>query len=180
MLLRRVKQARPDLEVRWSYFSLTQVNDKREGWTVWGAPEAEEVRGRLGFKAAEAARRQDGFEGFHTALLETFHQHKMDLEDIDTIRGAANEAGIDWDRMQSDMADPAILEGLARDHQRAVSELGVFGTPTFVVGGGAAYVRIRPAPESAEALEVFDQLARTIATRPFIREIKRPTAPKRD
>ncbi len=79
--------------------------------------------------------------------------------------------------MHADMADATILAGLARDHQRGVTELGVFGTPTFVFDGAAAYVRIRPAPEGSEALDLFDSLAGTIGARPYVREIKRPVPP---
>src|SRR5207245_11458493 len=52
------RSSRPDIDVRWRYFSLTQVNSKDDGWTVWSAPASEKVKGRLAFKAAEAARRQ--------------------------------------------------------------------------------------------------------------------------
>jgi 2-hydroxychromene-2-carboxylate isomerase len=175
VLLRRIRGHRPELNVRWSYFSLTQINDTREGWTVWSAPKDEHVRGRLAFSAAESSRRQGRFDEFHSALLDAHHDEKLDLEELETIRTAAATAGLDWDRTLADIADPTILEGLARDHTRAVDELGVFGTPTFVFAGDqAAYVRIRPAPEGPEALEVFDELARTIGTWTYVREIKRP------
>src|SRR6266478_2477910 len=57
------------IEVQWRYFSLTQVNSKDDGWTVWTAPPSEKVRGRLAFQAAEAARRQGRFAAFHRPLL---------------------------------------------------------------------------------------------------------------
>lgn len=181
MLLRRVQEHRSDLNVRWSYFSLTQVNDTREGWTVWNAPGDELVRGRLAFSAAEAARRQDRFDEFQPALLAAHHRRHLDLDELETIRSAALEAGLDWAQMRADMDDPGILKALERDHSRAVVELGVFGTPTFVFDGGrAAYIRIRPAPEGAEAVQVFDHLARTIGIWTFVREIKRPTRPRRN
>src|SRR5207247_2616096 len=63
-----------NLEVRWRYFSLTQVNSKDDGWTVWGAPASELVRGRLAFQAAEAARRQGRFDEMHGALLQARHR----------------------------------------------------------------------------------------------------------
>jgi len=63
-----------NLEVRWRYFSLTQVNSKDDGWTVWDAPASEPVRGRLAFQAAEAARRQGRFDEMHGALLQARHR----------------------------------------------------------------------------------------------------------
>jgi predicted DsbA family dithiol-disulfide isomerase len=178
-LLRKVGEHRPELHVRWSYFSLTQINDTREGWTVWDAPKDEQIGGRLAFSAAESSRRQGRFDEFHIALLDAHHDGKLDLEELETIRSAGATAGLDWERTKADIADPTILEGLARDHTRAVDELGVFGTPTFVFAGDqAAYVRIRPAPVGVEAIELFDQLARTIGTWTYVREIKRPARPR--
>ena len=38
MLLQRVSESgQRDLQIRWRYFSLAQVNSKEEGWTLWGA-----------------------------------------------------------------------------------------------------------------------------------------------
>src|SRR4029077_11270766 len=64
-LIDGVRSAGRDIEVRWRYFSLTQVNSNNDGWTVWNAPATERVRGRLAFQAAEAARRQGRFEALH-------------------------------------------------------------------------------------------------------------------
>jgi predicted DsbA family dithiol-disulfide isomerase len=172
-----VRESGRELEVRWRCFSLAQVNSTRgEGWTVWGATEpGDDVRGREAFKAAEAARRQERFEELHMALLRARHERKLDLDERSTILEAAREAGLDLERLERDMADPGILDRLARDHQEGVAEHGVFGTPTFVFpGGGTAYVRIRPAPEGEAAVTVFDQLASIVATEPWFLELKRP------
>lgn len=180
MLLQRVSESgERDLEVRWRYFSLAQVNSQEEGWTIWGAAEADPAaRGRLAFRAAEAARRQGRFLELHMALLEARHEHRRDLDDPQVIEQLAGEAGLEMDRFRRDMADPSILEALAEDHQAAVSELGVFGTPTFhLPDRGVAYVRVRPAPEGGAALELFDQLVRIVGEEPYLVELKRPPRP---
>src|SRR6266849_3856504 len=87
-----------DLEARWRYFSLTQVNSKDEGWTVWDAPASEHVRGRLAFAAAEAARRQDRFEQFHETLLLARHRDQADIEDVVVVERLAAGAGLDLER----------------------------------------------------------------------------------
>ena len=177
MLLLRVRELGRDFDARWRYFSLTQVNNKEEGWTVWSAAD-EGARGRLAFKAAEAARRQQAFERLHMPLLEARHAKGQSLEDLEVVRAVARAGGLDLERFDRDLADPSILEPLARDHQAAVSEHGVFGTPTFVFpDGGSAYVRIRPAPQGAEALQLFDELTTTVAERPYLLELKRPAKP---
>ena len=164
------------IEVRWRYFSLTQVNSKDDGWTVWDAPPTERVRGRLAFEAAEAARRQGRFDQMHRALLDARHRDRLDLDDDAIIERVASETGLDLERFRRDLADPSVLDALASDHLGGVTEHGVFGTPTFVFAdGAAAYVRLgEPAGEKDGAVEVFDRLVAVAASEPRILEIKRP------
>lgn len=170
---------RRDVEVRWRYFSLTQVNSKNEGWTVWGAPASENVRGRLAFQAAEAARRQGRFDDLHMRLLQARHRDRLDIDDPEVVAQVAAQAGLEGDRFRRDVADPDILESLARDHREAVIELGVFGTPTLVFAdGAAAYVRLSEEVDDGDgAVELFDRLLSIAAAEPRILEIKRPRKP---
>ena len=165
-----------DVEVRWRYFSLTQVNSKDDGWTVWGAPPTERVRGRLGFRAAEAARRQGRFDQMHRALLDARHRDRLDLDDDGVVERVASESGLGIERFRRDLADPSTLDALASDHLAGVTEHGVFGTPTFVFAdGAAAYVRLGElAGEKDGAVEIFDRLVAVAASEPRILEIKRP------
>lgn len=170
-----------DLDVRWRYFSLTQVNSTQPGWTVWDAPASDKARGRLAFKAAEAARRQDRFDAFHAALLQARHADRQDIDDLMVVEQVAIDAGLDLERLRRDLADPTIIQALARDHQHAVVTHGVFGTPTFVFPNGAsAYIRLGGTPGGAEAVRVFDSLVAVAAGEPGILEIKRPNRPLSD
>lgn len=180
LLLANVAAERP-IDVRWRYFSLAQVNSKQEGWTVWDAPAAEKVRGRLAFKAAEAARRQDRFDPFHADLLAARHQDRLDIDDAGVVEQVAEESGLELERFRRDLDDPAILDALARDHKHAVATHGVFGTPTFVFPNGAsAYIRLAEAPSGAGALRLFDSLLAIAVDEPRVLEIKRPTRPSPD
>ncbi len=175
------RSGRRDVEVRWRYFSLTQVNSKDDGWTVWSAPASEIVRGRVAFAAAEAARRQGRFDDLHMPLLWARHRDRLDIDDPAVVVQTAVDVGLDIERFRSDLADPKILDGLARDHGHAVGELGVFGTPTFVFADGAsAYVRLADGVDESGALEVFDRLVAVAATERRILEIKRPRKPSTD
>lgn len=169
------------VEVRWRYFSLTQVNSNNDGWTVWDAPATEKVKGRLAFQAAEAARRQGRFEALHMALLLARHRDRLDLDDASVVASAAEAAGLDMPRFQSDVADPGILDGLARDHTEAVRVHGVFGTPTFLFDDGAsAYIRLSEPVAVEAAAAVFDRLLAVAAGEPRILEIKRPRRPAQE
>jgi predicted DsbA family dithiol-disulfide isomerase len=170
-----------NLKVAWRYFSLAQVNSKDEGWTVWDAPPEDRVKGRNAFKGAEAARRQGRFDEFHMPMLLARHRDRLDIDQVEVVERVAVDAGLDLDRFRRDVADPGILDALARDHQHGVTELGVFGTPTLVFQGGAsAYVRLSEPTESADALRVFDALVEVAAREPGILEIKRPNKPSPD
>src|SRR6267142_2555837 len=142
------------LSVTWSYFSLTQVNSRDDGWTVWGAPideRAERVQGRLAFMAAEAARRQGRFEQLHMPLLRARHRDRLEIDLPEVVERVAVDAGLDLKRFRHDLADPDILAPLERDHLRARREHGVFGTPTFLFpDGSAAYVRLAEEPAAAD------------------------------
>ena len=175
LLYNVARSGRRGIKVNWRSFSLTQVNSKDDGWTVWDAPAHERVRGRLAFGAAEAARRQDRFEDFRVRLLGARHRDRLDLDEPAVVERVAVDAGLDLGQFHEDLADPAILEALARDHQEAVAEHGVFGTPTFVFPSGeAAYIRLSDAIEGPAAVEVFDRLVAVAASEPRILEIKRP------
>ncbi len=167
-------------EVNWRYFSLAQVNSKDDGWTAWEAPESEHVSGRMAFRAAEAARRQDAFDQLHMPLLEARHRDRLNIDDVVVIERVAVDAGLDIKRFRADLADPTTLDALRRDHLEARGDHGVFGTPTFVFpDGAAAYVRLAEAPDAAHAPAVFERLLSVVAGEPSILEIKRPRRPTR-
>jgi predicted DsbA family dithiol-disulfide isomerase len=181
VLLQNVKDSgeRP-LNITWRYFSLVQVNSKVEGFTVWDAADSE-ARGRLAFKAAEAARRQDAFDDFHMALLRARHERRADIDAVAVVEQVADDSGLDLDRFRKDMADPQIIGALERDHRAAVADHGIFGTPTFVFGGGvAAYVRLSEPPEASGSVAIFDRVISIGAEEPRILEIKRPVKPSPD
>ncbi|HET7420364.1 MAG TPA: DsbA family protein [Candidatus Dormibacteraeota bacterium] len=177
-LIDGVRRSGRDVDVRWRYFSLTQVNSKDDGWTVWDAPATENVRGRLAFQAAEAARRQGRFDALHMPLLVARHRDRLDLDERSVVDELAVAAGLDMTRFHRDVASPDILDRLRRDHTEAVAVYGIFGTPTFVFEDGAsAYVRLAR-PADGEAPEpVFDRLLEIAASEPRILEIKRPVRP---
>lgn len=180
-LLDAVRDSGRNLQVEWRYFSLTQVNSRNDGWTVWGAPPSPPVKGRLAFQAAEAARRQGKFDQLRMPLLEARHRSRLDIDSDTVVAEIAERAGLDMDRFRADLTDPTILDTLARDHRRAVNELGVFGTPTLVFANGAsAYVRLAKDVDTNSPLEVFDRLVAVAQKEARILEIKRPIKPSPD
>jgi protein-disulfide isomerase len=78
-------------------------------------------------RAALAAREQDQYLPFHFALMGA-----RDLS-FDSIMRLAGQVGLDTERLARDMQAPAIDQQLQENFALA-QELGIEGTPAFVVG----------------------------------------------
>jgi len=79
-------------------------------------------------RAALAAQRQGKYIEFHLALMRTRER----LTDEITIR-IAQGVGIDLEKLKKDMASPEIKRQLEANLELA-QELGIRGTPAFIVG----------------------------------------------
>ncbi len=83
---------------------------------------------RFAARAAAAAHRQDLYLDFHVALMGA--SERLNEERILSI---ASRTGLDVQRLREDMQDPAIEEYLDETY-RLAEELGISGTPAFVIG----------------------------------------------
>lgn len=83
----------------------------------------------LGAKAVIAAQRQGGYLKLHDLIM----AGSPNITE-DTLRIEAQKAGLDWDRLHRDMADPAIEKRLDENLDMA-HVLGIEGTPAYVIGG---------------------------------------------
>jgi protein-disulfide isomerase len=79
-------------------------------------------------RAALASRRQGKYVPFHNALMQATEQVTGE-----TVMEIAREVGLDTERLEQDMQDPAIQEAIGRNLQLA-NALGITGTPSFVIG----------------------------------------------
>jgi protein-disulfide isomerase len=81
----------------------------------------------LGSRALLAAQRQGAYERLRDAMM-----RPPDIT-MDSIHGLAERLGLDWNRLQRDMKDPAVEQRL-QDNIRLARAIGIDGTPTFIVG----------------------------------------------
>jgi predicted DsbA family dithiol-disulfide isomerase len=102
---------------------------------------------RRAHQAAEFARDQGRLEPFHAALLRRYWSEGQDLWQWETLRGAAQEAGLDPEAMQR-----AVEEGRYR-------EMGIQAVPTFILGE-------RFALQGAQEYAVFQQVMERLGARP--------------
>ncbi|MGN6058475.1 MAG: DsbA family protein [Sphingomicrobium sp.] len=80
--------------------------------------------------AAIASKYQGKYLAMHDALMET----PLPL-DHDKIKAAAVKAGVDWDRLQKDMAAHSEeIEDLFQRNDEQAQSIGLEGTPGFIIG----------------------------------------------
>lgn len=95
------------------------------------------------FLTAQAAYRQGEEKAwaFTLALYRLHHEQKKELNE-ETFGQAAQEAGLDLAQWATDRQDETNLRATLRREFDDAREIGVFGTPTFVLpDGSAAYYR---------------------------------------
>ena len=179
-----VKQARggeEPIEVTWKPFSLQQVNQKvGPDYEAWAEPDDEMHHSVWGLRAGEAARRQgeDALRRFMPLILKARHEDRKELNDKGLLKGLATEAGLDVDRFMKDLDDRSLLDDIAASHTKAVEELGVFGTPTFVFeNGAAAFLKMIKPKTQEDAVRSFDTLMALMQTEVTVGEVKRPQPP---
>ncbi len=171
-----------DLELR--HFSLEQGNHQENAGLPRNAPVWKLVEQPLeGPKALRAflashAARQQGKAAHLRFALELFrlrHQDKRELSD-ETFVEAVGRAGLDLERFMADLEDEEERRiELGRDLEDA-GELGVFGTPTFVLpSGDAAYFRFTQLTTEPElAVNLWELYTAVLHNGAHIETIKRP------
>jgi protein-disulfide isomerase len=97
--------------------------------------------------AARAAERQDRFWEFKEA---TFRTDGRDASSA-MLQALATEAGLDLERFEADLADPA-LEQLVMSDLQSAQAAGVSGTPAFLVNG-RPLMGAQPLPAFVELIE---------------------------
>ena len=97
-------------------------------------------------RAALAAREQGRYEDMHWALMTSDGRVTEPL-----VRQTAERLGLDMDRLEKDMRAPKVEEHIATS-MRLAQELGINGTPSFVVGD-----------EMAPGLVPLDRLRQLVA-----------------
>jgi len=183
---RWLEQVREDGEyeprITWRAFPLEQVNaPEGSDWGLWERESRIRSKSRSAFEAAFAAKRQgqDAYMRFHWGLLKAKWEDDQDHGRRSTHLAVAEAAGLDLDKFQSDLEDPALLADIGADYTEARNVHGVFGTPTVVFpNGGASYLKLTASFPPEEASAFFREFVSTIRDRPDVLEIKRPTPPQ--
>ncbi|THF83608.1 DsbA family protein [Deinococcus sp. KSM4-11] len=174
---------------RLRHYSLVEgnhaANQKEHTWNLTDQPlDAPDGDGYMkhqtpslrAFLAATAAARQgeEALWAFSLALFRLRHEQQRELDDA-AMSDAAAQAGLDAARFEQDRQDEAGLRADLRAEQEASREIGVFGTPTYVLPGGeAAYYRFENLTrDPATAREWWNLYTTVLRSDPGVATIKR-------
>ncbi len=88
----------------------------------------------LGAMVAECAGEQGEFWKMHVLVFERAEEWSQSEDLMATLRGYADQIGIDGAEFESCLRDGTPLEGIQEDYNLAIQD-GVTGTPSFLING---------------------------------------------
>jgi 2-hydroxychromene-2-carboxylate isomerase len=148
-----------DWDVDFVPFSLGQVHVEEGESPIWERPDDD--TGLLALQAAVVVRDTDPdrFPLVHRAIFEARHAGGAQIRDEAVLRGLLTEHGVDADAVFAEVATGKPLITVRDEHTASVAELDVWGVPTFMAGGRAAFVRLMDLPvDAADARRQIEQV----------------------
>jgi 2-hydroxychromene-2-carboxylate isomerase len=162
-----------DWKVDFVPFSLGQVHVEEGETPIWERPEDD--TGILALQAAVVVRdtAPDLFPTVHRALFEARHVEGAQLRDELVLRGLLEANGIDPDPVFAEVATGRPLEIIRDEHTRVASDLDVWGVPTFMADGRAAFVRLMDLPtDGVDARRSIERIVDLLTGWPSLNEFK--------
>jgi 2-hydroxychromene-2-carboxylate isomerase len=150
-----------ELEVDWAVFSLAIVNEGNEESEKKG-----HSRGGPALRTVIAVREAEGAQGverFYAAIGRRIHELHQPPEELATIRGALEDAGLDPALAEKALGDNATWEQVRAEHAHLVENTRSFGVPTIVLDGGEGPAIFGPViskvPTDEDAVELWRHVA---------------------
>jgi predicted DsbA family dithiol-disulfide isomerase len=141
-----------DWDVTFLPFSLTQTHVPEGGVPVWEDPAKAHDLTALAAGVVVRDQYPELFLDAHRALFAARHDLGLDLRDEQVVADALDRSGVPGDKVLAEVHAGAPIEEIRKAHEQAVTEWDVFGVPTFVIDGRAAFVRLMSRPEGDAAL----------------------------
>ncbi|GGL14763.1 DsbA family oxidoreductase [Deinococcus radiotolerans] len=147
-------------DLTWRITEQTLDAPEGEGYMKYQTPS---LRAFLASHAA-ALQGEAAHWAFTLALFRAHHERREPLSDA-AIHVAAQEAGLDQAAFAAALAEEDARRAELRAELDAAREVGVFGTPTFVLPTGeAAYYRFETLTREADKAREWWTLYRTVLT----------------
>lgn len=164
-------EAGADWDVHFLPFSLSAAKDPR-----W---ERSLDTGLIALELAVAVRdtQPDRFLAAHRALFTFRHDRGGNLRDVEALLGALDGTGVDTAAALSEVEAGVALKTVRGEHEAAAADHTVWGVPTFIAGGQAAFVRLmdRPAQGDVPPVEAVERIVDMLAGWPALNEFKHTT-----
>lgn len=150
-----------DWDVDFVPFSLGQVHVDEGESPIWERPDDD--TGLLALQVAVVVRDTDPdrFPLVHRAIFEARHAEGAQIRDEAVLRGLLAEHGVDADAVFAEVATGKPLITVRDEHTSSVADLDVWGVPTFMAEGRAAFVRLMDLP--ADAADARRQVEQVVA-----------------
>jgi hypothetical protein len=161
-------------DVTFVPFFLNQAHVPEGGTPAWEDPAQQPDLLALAAGVVVRDRYQDQFLAAHRSLFAARHDEGGDLRDRDVVRKALARADVDADAVLSEVEAGWPAKAVRDEHERVVSELEVFGVPTFIVGRDAVFVRLmnRPAGNGELAQKTIERVIGLLTGQPELNEFK--------
>ncbi len=168
-------QAGAAWEVEFLPFSLDQVHVEPGRPDVWDAPTAALLALQVGVVVRD--RFPGSFPAVHLALFAARHDEAGDLRDEAVLREVLGRNGVDADAVFAHVGDGWPLERVRLDHEASVRGHQVFGVPTVIADGRAAFVRLldRPEGDAGLAVRTVERVVDLVRGWPELNELKHTT-----
>jgi hypothetical protein len=167
-------------DMRFAAFSLNQVHVQEGDIDVWDDPTMRSTLRAMQVGITVRDRFPDAFARVHRALFGARHDEGRDLRDDEILAAVLVEQGVDADDVFGAVDGGTPLDTFRREHERLVADHAVFGVPTFVAGGQAAFVRLmhRPHGDVDLARSTIDRVLDLVTGSPDLNELKHTTIPR--
>ncbi len=160
--------------VRFIPFFLNQTHVPEGGSPAWDDPEQRRDLTALAAGAVVRDRYPEQFLDAHRSLFTARHDEGADLRDAKQVEAALQRVGVDGDAVLKEIESGWPAKAVREEHEAAVSGVGVFGVPTFIVGDDAAFVRLmsRPRGDTGIARSTIEGVLDLVTDRSEINELK--------
>ncbi|HET9059663.1 MAG TPA: DsbA family protein [Acidimicrobiales bacterium] len=152
-------EAGAEWDVTFRFFSLSQSHAP-EGNEVWSDPLVHSgvLAGLCGIVVRD--REPDHFLATHRALFQARHDKGVDLRDPDAVARTLDEVGLEGAAVVEEALSGWPAQIARSEHQEAVTAWEVFGVPTFIADGRAAFVRLmtRPGDDAKLAEQTIERV----------------------
>jgi 2-hydroxychromene-2-carboxylate isomerase len=169
-----------DWDVEFVPFSLGQVHVGEGETDIWDRPGDD--TGLLALQAGIAVRDHfpDQFLAAHRGLFRARHRDAKQIRERAVVHEVLSAVGVDADAVLEIVDTGSPLETIRKEHERAAADHDVWGVPTFIAHGEAAFIRLMNGSDGdgAASQKVIERLLGLLVCWPELNEFKHTSIPR--